>query len=510
VLILIAIAIALVVAINYALHRAAPMLRSKIIQSLSTRFDSQVQLGELNIWIAHGINVEGKNLSLRSNRYPSLPPQISVGQFSFHIGLMAIFQRPIHVRLIELHGLVVKIPPKGERAAMPKAKPTHPGKIDIVINRIVCDDTLLTLLKREPNKTALQFKIHALTLRRVGSGKPMHFDAQLVNPKPLGDIATHGSFGPWNADHPHATPIDGVYSFTNADLSTTKGIAGTLSSKGKFSGPLDTITVDGETDTPNFSVDVSGHPVALHTDFHAIVNGTNGNTYLQPVNAHFLNTDVTAVGSVVRGSDGHGHDISLDVTIDQGRIEDLLEIGANTEPPVLKGAVQLHTKFDLPTGPQSVSRRLRLRGTFDVNQASFTNFQIQKKVDELSLRSRGKSDQAKEVSQEKPSSTVQLPNVPVSLKGTFAMANQKIRLPQLQFTVPGAQIALHGVYTLDGKQFDFAGHARLQAHISSVVGGWKGKLLTPLDPFFAKNGHGTVVPIKITGTKSNPQFGLNF
>jgi hypothetical protein len=41
------------------------------------------------------------------------------------------------------------------------------------------------------------------------------------------------------------------------------------------------------------------------------------------------------------------------------------------------------------------------------------------------------------------------------------------------------------------------------------VGGWKGKLLTPLDPFFSKNGAGTDIPIKITGTKANPHFGLN-
>ena len=104
----------------------------------------------------------------------------------------------------------------------------------------------------------------------------MHFVAQLVNPKPLGDIASSGNFGPWNADEPSDTPVNGSYSFTHADLSTTHGIAGMLSSQGKYSGQLDTITVDGTTDTPDFSVDVSGHKVDLTTQFHAIVNGTNG------------------------------------------------------------------------------------------------------------------------------------------------------------------------------------------------------------------------------------------
>ena len=76
------------------------------------------------------------------------------------------------------------------------------------------------------------------------------------------------------------------------------------------------------------------------------------------------------------------------------------------------------------------------------------------------------------------------------------MAN--CRLPKLVCTVPGAEIQLAGIYTLDGREFDFTGHARMQA-ISSIVGGWKGKLLTPFDPFFSKNGAGTEIPIKITG-----------
>lgn len=510
VIILIGIAVAILMAAEFVLHHAGPVLRGRVIQDLSTRFDSQVELEEFNVSIYKGIDVEGKNLSLRSNLYPNLPPQISVGEFSFHTGILDIFRHPMHVNKVELSGLVIKIPPKGKRATMPKRKKGH-GKIKIILDSIVCNDALLTILSDEPNKTPMRFTIHGLTLRRVGSNKPMHFDAQLVNPKPIGNIDSHGSFGPWNADEPHATPIDGIYSFTNADLSTTKGIAGTLSSTGKFSGPLNTITVDGKTDTPDFSVDVSGHKVDLRTQFHAIVDGTNGNTNLQPVHAHFLDTDVTASGSVVRAPQGtKGHYIELDVVIDKGRIENLLQIGAKNSPPVMAGAIHLKTKFHLPPGKQSVSRRLQLRGTFTVDNASFSNFHLQKKVDELSLRSQGNSDQAREISQQTASSPIQLPDVPVTLHGAFSMANQKIVLPRLLFTVPGAKITLAGTYTLDGKQFDFTGHARMNAHISSIVGGWKGKLLTPLDPFFAKNGAGTDIPIKITGTKSSPHFGLNF
>ncbi len=501
--------IAGLIAAQYAIHHAEPMLRARVIQTLSQRFNSQVQLGEFDVSVLHGLDVEGKNLSLRSNLDPSLPPQIQVGQFSFHAPLLDIFQSPMHIGLVELHGLQIMIPPKGQRSAMPKSKKSH-GKISILIDKIICDETMLTIMTDKPNKIPLQFQIHSLTLTRVGNNKPMHFVAQLVNPKPLGDIASSGNFGPWNADQPSDTPVNGSYSFTHADLSTTHGITGMLSSQGRYSGQLDTITVDGTTDTPDFSVDVSGHKVDLTTQFHAIVNGTNGNTYLQPVKAHFLHTDITATGDVVRAQNQPGHDIHLEVTINKGRIEDLLELAVKTSPPVMTGNVQLKTEFHLPPGTQPVNQKLKLNGTFAVQNISFTNDKVQKKMDQLSLRSRGKAAEAKDMDNE---NGVQLPgqqDVQANMHGVFDLGSGKLKLPQLVCTVPGAEIRLAGVYTLDGRVFNFTGRARMQASVSNIVGGWKGKLLTPLNPFFSKKGAGTDVPIKITGTNTSPHFGLNY
>ena len=501
--------IAGLIASQYAINHAEPMLRVRVIQALSQRFDSQVQLGEFDVSVRHGLNVEGKDLSLRSNRDPSLPAQIQVEQFSFHTPVLDVFQSPMHIGLVQVHGLQIMIPPKGRRSAMPRRNKRH-RKVSLVIDKIVCDQTTLTIMTDKPNAVPLRFDIHALTLRRIGSNKPMHFVARLVNPKPLGDIVTTGDFGPWNAHEPAQTPVNGSYSFTHADLSTTQGIAGMLSSVGKYSGHLDTIAVDGTTDTPDFSVNVSGQKVHLTTQFHAIVNGTNGNTYLQPVKAHFLHTDITATGDVVRAQNQPGHDIHLDVTVNRGRIEDLLRLGVKTDPPVMTGNVQLKTKFYLPPGTQPVNQKLQLNGRFAVENILFTNDKIQLKVDQLSLRSRGKAAEAKDMDNE---TGVQLPgqqDVQGSMNGVFDLTDGKLILPKLVYTVPGTEIRLAGVYTLDGKEFDFTGHARMQASISSIMGGWKGRLLTPLNSFFSKNGAGTEIPIKITGTNANPHFGLNY
>ncbi len=497
------------IAAQYAMHHAGPMLRARVIRTLSQRFNSQAQLGEFNVSVAHGLDVEGKNLSLRSNLNPGLPPQIQVREFTFHTGLLDVFRLPLHIGLVQIHGLALTIPPKGQRSSMQKSKKSR-RKISFLIDTIVCNDATLTIMTDRPNKVPLQFDIHALRLTRVDSGHPMHFVAQLINPKPVGAIASSGNFGPWNADQPAETPVNGTYSFTHADLSTTRGIAGMLSSTGKYSGKLDTITVDGITDTPDFSVDVSGHKVDLTTQFHAIVNGTNGNTYLQPVKAQFLHTHITATGDVVRDLKQNGHDIHLKMSIDKGRVEDLLWLGVKTDPPVMAGNVQLQAKFYLPPGKEPVNQKLQMQGTFAVGKVSFNNAVIQKKMDQLSLRSRGRAPEAKDMDNE---TGVQLPgqqDVQANMHGVFELGGGKLELPQLVCTVPGAEVRLAGVYTLDGREFDFSGRARMQAPVSGIVGGWKGKLLKPLDSFFSKNGAGTEIPIRITGTSSNPHFRLNY
>jgi len=49
----------------------------------------------------------------------------------------------------------------------------------------------------------------------------------------------------------------------------------------------------------------------------------------------------------------------------------------------------------------------------------------------------------------------------------------------------------------------------MDAKLSQVTSGIKSLLLKPVDPFFRKNGK-TELPIKITGTRDHPAFGLNF
>ena len=121
-------------------------------------------------------------------------------------------------------------------------------------------------------------------------------------------------------------------------------------------------------------------------------------------------------------------------------------------------------------------------------------------MSELSLRGQGHARDA----HDNDSSTVRS-----TMKGDFRMENGVITLPTLDYTVPGAVVNLKGTYGVDSGAIAFEGVARMEATVSQIVGGWKGILLKPVDPFFKKGGAGTQVPIHIRGTRDNPQFGID-
>ena len=493
------------VTVSIVVYRAQPTIRARVIETLSTRFKSHVELDAFHVSVMKGLQVSGNGLRIfgetdPNNHVPGFQAIINVAEFEFHISISDLFHTPLHVDTVFVKGLQVNLPPREHRSEMKVIGPKG-GKIDIIVDKLVCHNTQLIINTLKPGKLPLEFDIENLKMTRIGPGSPMHYDANLTNPKPVGQIRSSGLFGPWDPDSPRDTPLSGTYSFDHADLSTIKGIGGILSSTGKYAGILDSIVVDGSTDTPDFRVATSGRPVPLHTDFHATVDGTSGDTFLQPVKARILGSWLVANGSVVRTKDPAGHRVELNVVIENGQIDDLLKLAVRTEPPVMTGSVRLKTKFDLSPGQADVANRLKLSGNFDVAGAHFTNEKIQEKVDALSMRSQGKPKLAVD----------NIPdNVHSEMQGTFDLVNGVISVSRLDFRVPGTQVTMTGTYSLDGNEFDFHGKARMDARLSQMVTGWKSILLKPVDPFFSKDGAGTELPVKVTGTKSEPHFGADF
>jgi hypothetical protein len=483
-------------------HRATPILKGRVIETLSTRFNSRVELDGLDVSLVKGLEVSGNGLRI----FPedevvaagATEPLIASGHFSFHADLNGLFVKPMHVGTVHVSGMAIHIPPKQMRAQAPKGR-RHIGQIKIVVDEIVFDDSKLVIGTLKPDKEPLDFELSRIVMRDVGPTKPWDYDATLVNATPKGDIHAKGTFGPWNNDSPGDSTVTGHYTFDHADLGTIKGLGGMLSSVGDFMGQLNNIVVDGTTETPDFSLDTANHAMPLHTKFHAIVDGTNGDTYLQPVKARLGESDFTNSGSVINVK-GKGHMIDLEVNVPNGRIQDFLQLAVKTTPVVMTGRFTTKTKLHIRPGDDSVSKKIGLRGAFTLRQIHFTNPQVQDKVDMLSLRAQGDPKDAKPGAED----------VRSEMAGQFVMESGKLSFSKLNYSLPGATVALTGEYTLDGERFEFEGKMRTDAKVSQMVASkWKSILLKPVDPFFKKNGAGAEIPVKVSGTKSAPKFGLD-
>src|SRR6266550_5543826 len=248
--------------------RAAPILKGRVIETLSTRFNSRVELDGFEVSVVKGLEVSGNGLRI----FPedevvaagATEPLIALGHFSFHANLAGLFVKPMHVGTVRVRGMAIQIPPREMRAQAPKGQ-RHIGKIKIGVDRIEFDDSKLVIGTLKPDKEPLDFEMSHIVMRDVGPTKPWDYDATLVNATPKGDIHAKGTFGPWNNDSPGDSTVTGHYTFDHAELNTIKGIGGILSSVGDFKGQLVRIVVDGATETPDFSLDTTNHPVPLHT-----------------------------------------------------------------------------------------------------------------------------------------------------------------------------------------------------------------------------------------------------
>jgi len=518
---------ALAVVVSIVLRRAEPFVRARIIQALQDRFHARVELDNFHMSLAHGMWAEGHGLRIWPPAQvegvnvpaPVEPgdPLISLDEFRFHAPLHYSHGKPIHISVVELKGLNIHLPPKSRfhhdsEGAVPPPPPAP--LISFAVDKIECTSAHFVLETSKPGKLPLDFAIARFKLTDnsggyIHAGSVMRFESELTNPKPVGIIQSTGTIGPWDVSDPGESPIQGDYTFDHADLSSFKGIAGILSSTGKYRGTLRDLVVDGDTDTPDFRLTHFGNSLPLHTHFHAKVDATNGDTWLEPVDATLGHSHFTAQGQVVRVYEpdpaggkpiGKGHDIALNINIASARIEDFLHLAGRSQTTLLTGAVTMKAALHIPPGPEPVHERLDLKGVFSLDEARFTSTKIQDKITELSLRGQGRP---KDVKSADPGATRS------TMEGNFHLAAGVVTLPSLTYIVPGATIQLKGTYGVDGGALDFAGAAKLDATVSQMVGGVLGVLLKPADKYFKKDGAGTEIPIHISGTREDPAFGVD-
>jgi hypothetical protein len=296
--------------------RLEPMVREQAIRYLHDRFHADVELASIDIHLPHLstlglvfhrqrgsiVQVDAQGLSLKRGGVLLL----AMNKMHFAVDIASVLEPKKAVDAVALQGVRLVIPPKGESNPQEAGSSGkgEKGQLKVQIDQVDIRDCTLEILPKDKTRKSMVYKIDHVLLTPIGPDAPMNYAADLNIPKPPGHVLSKGRFGPWNADEPGDTFLDGTYQFEHADLSVFNGIAGILHSTGEFKGTLDAINVKGEAEVPDFRLNISGNRVALRTRFEVLVDGTNGNTILKPVQATLGQTNFTTTGAIVK----HDHD----------------------------------------------------------------------------------------------------------------------------------------------------------------------------------------------------------
>jgi AsmA-like C-terminal region len=426
-------------------------------------------------------------VTFRRNQDGHIPPLITVQKLTIQGSFLGLLTK--HVPGIRAEGAHVVIPPfdTGETRLL------NISGLKAVVGELVANGAILEFTPRDPGKRPIRFEVHEFVLHDLGSNGAMAFQTALSNPEPPGEVRAMGQLGPWKPDGPGQTQIAGSYSFRQANLGVFRGIGGILASDGKFRGMIEHLEVEGSTDMLNFEVTSSAHKVRLGSQFHAIVNATNGDVELRDVTAHFGNTTVVSQGTIAGQPQQKGKIASLDMVVREGHIQDLLLLVVKSAHSPLTGVVSLKARAAIPPGPRPFVRKVALQADFGIDSASFTNLKTQHSVDQLSERAEGEKN-------EDPESVLS------DLKGHVDLKDGIANFSSLSFGVPGAVAQMHGTYDLGSEEIDLRGMLHMQAKLSDATTGIQSFLIKALNPFLKNNHPGAEVPVHITGTYSHPVY----
>jgi AsmA-like C-terminal region len=464
-----------------------PFDQRSVLQALQEASDSQVQARAFHTSFFPDPECTLDNVVF--TRGNAAQPLITIEKLTIQGSYLGILAR--RVSRVTAEGMRIVIPPFGTGQTF------HTKPSTITIGEIVANGTTLEFLASNAENQPLRFDIPQASLRDVGWSGALAYNVKVQNPQPPGEVSAKGKFGVWNQNDPSQTPVSGEYTFEHADLSVYDGIAGTLSSAGKFGGNLGHIDISGTTDTPDFEVTSGKHPVPLKTEFTAYVDAIHGDTFLKRVDARFRKTQIVASGSIAKSATGSDKTALIDVSDNNGRIEDLIGLFVEKDRPPMSGAITLRAKVEIPPGDRAFLKRIKLAGSFGIGGGKFAKTSTQENVDKLSAGARG----------EKGSSDPE--TALTDLTGQVVLGNGVANLADLAFGVPGARAQLHGTYDLVNYKIDLRGQLWVDSKISNTSTGTRALLLKMMDPFFKKRKKGETLPVRLSGTYQKPSFGLD-
>jgi hypothetical protein len=441
-----------------------------------------------------------KALTLRRNSAPDLPPVGSTEDLIVQGSWLDLLLFRRRVRLVEIRGLHVVIPPAGSRANREDFPPGSGGDFagpETSVETLIIRGAVLDIMRT--NGGRYTYPIRQLIMRNVQRGQAVSYFLDMQNASPTGHIQASGHFGPLLPKNLGSTPVSGTFTFTSVQLAEIGKLHGKLSSEGHFSGPLSAAEVYATASTDDFAV-AGGRPAPVNGWVQCTVNALNGDVVLHRVEVITGETAVEAAGTV-SGPTKMPKTTELELTVTKGRAQDLLHPFLENRPPIT-GAVALSAHAHL--APQNDGaeflERLRVDGGFSLPGERLTNRDREQTLTGFSQRAQGlkptKTDPEK-------TGLDAAADVISSLEGQVKIRDGVVSTKQLTFQMPGASADLNGSYDLRKGTVHLAGNLKMESDISHAATGLKSLLLRPLAPFFKKHHAGAVVPIAVTGGPGN-------
>lgn len=452
-------------------------------------FASKVSIQHFRLIYLPNPGFVADGITLRRNTASDLP---SVG-FARHLRVegrwMDLLTLQRRLRFVEIDGLHIVIPPVGSRGNKENFPPGSTGDFSgpaTVVEDLDFRDAELDIQRSEITQFA--YPIRRLIIRNLRKGQTISYMLDMENATPSGRIQAHGSFGPIVAEHLGATPVGGEFTIAPIHLADLRGIHGDLSANGHFTGTIQDIESTVDATTPDFAVG-HGRPTPVVIKASGAVNGLNGDVLIQSIDAHTGGTTVHAAGGIV----GSPKVTNLDLSVDNGRAEDILRPFLHGEVPVTGPVVlRSHAYIAPATQMRKFLERLRMNGRFDIPRERITNPATERKLSLLSERAQGLPSRS-------AGNAAAVSPVISRLHGTVEIRNGIAYARRLDFQMPGAAVDLNGTFNLRNQNAHLLGNVRMQSDISHLATGFKALLLKPLAPFFKKRGAAAVISIAITG-----------
>jgi hypothetical protein len=471
-----------------------PFRRDVLLAQLRTHSNTTIEIGEFtDDWLTPGFSARKIRLSDRDGDVIAIDRIAVRGSYAGLIG------GGLRLTRIDIRGLRIRLAPRHGASGPFGISKTKGSKSTFQVDEVRLNNAILDIPRDAPRLPPLEFAFHTATIQDLGANRRLRFQLAAHNPIPSGEVHLKGAASLSNLSNPGGIPAEAQFTFNRADLTVPHSISGLLGAIGNCRGALAHLQCAGTADVPQFQVYGSQHPVHLASRYQVTVDALTGNVQIHEVVTHWNRTTVSATGAVSGDPDPRGKTLTLDMSINRGRLEDLLALFTSAPRPGMRAAVDMRGRFVIPPGPPDFLTKLRVNGDFRLAGASFTNPKSQTPLDRLSASAEGEPK-----IQQRDNPRIMAASVHASVTARNGVAN----LRNVLFALPGIQGHLAGTFTLRGRQVHLDGVFKTQGKLADTSSGLKALLLKVIGPLWPKTGSEKSFRFTISGRGSNASFRL--